>query len=139
MEANMLKQYISDMGKTTYALSKETGIAYSTLNDFVNGKVPVDQCKAGMIRKLAEALSISMDDLYSMAEDKGSDIETSYGIPVHIVVRHKAFIARFQYGDEPVSIELCKVSEAASYYIREIAKWRAEEYITDHNMEKGAF
>ena len=131
----MLKDYLSKVGKTTYALSKETGIAYSTLNDFVNGKVPVDQCKAGMIRKLAKALSVSMDDVYSMSENEEGDIETEYGVPVHVGVRHKTFFAEFTYAGKPASIELCKVSEAASYYIHEIARWRAEEYITEHKVE----
>ena len=131
----MLKDYLSKVGKTTYALSKETGIAYSTLNDFVNGKVPVDQCKAGMIRKLAKALSVSMDDLYSMSENEETEIETEYGVPVRVGVRHKTFFAEFTYAGKPSSIELCKVSEAASYYIHEIARWRAEEYIAEHKVD----
>jgi hypothetical protein len=47
----------------------------------------------------------------------------------------------FDYEGEKVSMELCRVSQASAYYIRDIAKWRAEEYIRDirmHGQKGGA-
>ena len=141
----MLKDYFDSLRRSLYSIAKESGVPYSTLNDLVNGKVRISECKAGMLRKLSITLGISMDELYSLAEGECDDgheqVMTSYGIPVNIRVRHKAYHMDLDYEGEKVSIELCRVSEASTYYIRDIAKWRAEEYIRDirmHGQKGGA-
>jgi hypothetical protein len=128
-----------------YSIAKESKVPYSTLNDLVNGKVRISECKAGMLHKLALTLGISMDELYSLAEggsgDEHEQVMTSYGIPVNIRVRHKAYYIDFDYEGKQKVIELCKVSEASTFYVRDIAKWRAEEYIRDvrmHGRENGS-
>lgn len=135
----MLKDYLSRHNKSIYHIAKECGLPYSTLNDFVNGKVRASQCKAGMIHDLSQALGLTMDKLYDMAEEADAEVGdvkvvTSYGIPVLVSVRHKSYIAGFEYDGEPVTLDLCKVSGPSRFYIREIAKWRAEEYIRNRRM-----
>lgn len=135
----MLKDYLTERNKSIYGVSKECGVPYSTLNDFVNGKVKASECRAGMIRDVARTLGISMDELYDISEsadDKAEHLQilTSYGIPVSVSVRHKSYMAGFIYGGEPVMLELCKISGPATFYIMEIAKWRAEDYIRGRRM-----
>ena len=136
----MLKDYFAEHDKSIYAVSRECGIPYSTLNDFVNGKVRVSQCKAGMLHEMSRSLGLTMDELYQMAE-KGdeeaceTDIMTTYSIPVSVTVRHKSYQARFVYEGESVTLELCKVSSLSRFYIKEIARWRAEEYIRNRRMK----
>ena len=141
----MLKEYFDSLGRSLYSIAKESRVPYSTLNDLVNGKVRISECKAGMLRKLALTLGMSMDEFYSLAEGGDSDgdeqVMTSYGIPVNIRVRHKAYRIDFDYEGEKVDMELCKVSEGSTFYVRDIAKWRAEEYIRDvrmHGQKGGA-
>ena len=136
----LLKDYLDERNKSIYGIAKECGVPYSTLNDFVNGKVRASQCKAGMIREVARSLGLSMDELYDMSEksdDEVNDVHvvTSYGIPVSVRVRHKSYQAELEYEGEPVILELCKVSGPSQFYIREIAKWRAEEYIRNRHMQ----
>ena len=136
----LLKEYLSEQNKSIYGIAKECGVPYSTLNDFVNGKVRASQCKAGMIRGVAQSLGISMDELYDMSEKSDDEINdvhvvTSYGIPVSVRVRHKSYQAEFIYDGEPVTLDLCKVSGPTQFYIKEIAKWRAEGYIRNRHME----
>ena len=50
--ATMLKEYLKKKNKSIYALSKESGVAYSTLNDLANGKVDINQCKVSLLRAL---------------------------------------------------------------------------------------
>lgn len=134
----MLKDYFDSLGRSVYSIAKESKVPYSTLNDLVNGKVRIPECKAGMVRKVALALGMSMDELYSLAEDRPVDgherVMTSYGIPVNIRVRHKAYQIDFDYEGRRVALELCRVSEASTFYVSDIAKWRAEEYIRDLRM-----
>ena len=132
----MLKDYFESFGRSVYSIARDSKVPYSTLNDLANGKVRVSECKAGMIRKVADTLGISMDELYSRAENDTDQhfVMTSYEIPVNIEIRHKAYQAEFDYDGERVMIELCKVSAPSTFYIEDIAKWRAEEYIRDKRM-----
>ena len=136
----LLKEYLNERNKSIYGIAKESGVPYSTLNDFVNGKVRASQCRAGMIREVARALDLTMDELYDMSEKSDDQVNavhvvTSFGIPVSVAVRHKWYIETFMYDGEPVTIELCKVSGPSQFYIKEIAKWRAEEYISNRHMQ----
>ena len=136
----MLKEYLSERNKSIYGISKECGVPYSTLNDFVNGKVRASECKAGMIRDVARVLDLTMDELYDMSEKADAEVNdvhvmTSYGIPVSVRVRHKSYQAELEYEGEPVTLDLCRVSGPTRFYINEIAKWRAEEYIRNRHME----
>lgn len=134
----MLKDYFESLGRSVYSIAKSSKVPYSTLNDLVNGKVRISECKAGMLRRLSITLGVSMDELYSIAEGNAESdmntVMTSYDIPVHIGIRHKSYLIDFDYEGECVTMELCKVSEASTFYISDIAKWRAEEYIRDVRM-----
>ena len=127
----MLKDYLTEHKKSIYRIAKECDVPYSTLNDFVNGKVRPSECKAGMIRDVAVALGMSMDRLYDIAESDTRPmlVKTSAGIPVSISIRSKAYQIDFMYGGKPVSLELCKVCDGSRYHIDELARSRAEEYI----------
>ncbi|MBQ9179875.1 MAG: helix-turn-helix transcriptional regulator [Firmicutes bacterium] len=130
----MLKEHLKKQGKSMYALSKESGVAYSTLNDIANGKVDPDNCKLGIFRTIANALNLSLDELYDLCVENNESVTTDYGIPVNISVRQKSFYIFFNYNEEPVEIELCKVNGDTRRYLSYIAKWRAEEYIRERRM-----
>lgn len=131
----MLKNEIQKRGLSLYRISKETGIAYSTLNDLACGKVSIENCKAGMLRKLSGMLDMSMDELYDTCFCSQLMYQNAYGIDVVVKVKNKTFFAEFLYNKEPVRIELCKVSEDARFYIEEIATWRSEGYIRERRMQ----
>lgn len=131
----MLKKEIKKRGLSLYKISKETGIAYSTLNDLACGKVSIENCKAGMLRKLSATLGISMDELYDICSFSQLMYQNAYGIDVVVKVKSKTYFAEFLYDQKPVCIELCKVSEDATFYIEEIATWRSEGYIRERRMQ----
>ena len=132
----MLKDYLNSKGITTYALAKSSNIAYSSLNDLVNGKVVIDNCRVAMLRALCSSLEMSMDELYDICSGEERLVGTSYGNDVRVNVRNKSYYANFEYKDEPVELLLCKVNEDSSYYIDNIAAWRAEEYIRNRRMKE---
>lgn len=131
----MLKDYLAERGLSIYAVSGRSGIPYSTLNDLANGKVDIDNCKVHLIRRLADALGLTLDAVIDICSGDAPEIETKYGISISPRVRNKVYYAEFFYQGEPVSLELCRVREETRYYIEEIARWRAEAYIRRRRME----
>lgn len=51
---------------TMYECAKRSGIPYSTLSDIIKGKTPIERVSAGNLRALANALRLSMDELYTL-------------------------------------------------------------------------
>ncbi len=131
----MLKAHLKKRGISVYALAKETGVPYSTLNDLVNGKVRAENCKAGLLFSVSRALNITMDEAYQMCSREEQITRNSYGIETSIAVKNKSYYANFEYDGGPVEIRLCKISEDSSFYIDEIAAWRSEDYIRQRRME----
>lgn len=46
-----------------YRLSKESGIAYTTINDICSGKAQVEKCSAETIYRIAKVFGVSMESL----------------------------------------------------------------------------
>lgn len=130
----MLKEYLNGIGKSIYALSKESGVAYSTLNDLANGKVEIESCKVGLLSSVARALGLSLDETFALCRPGRQAVMTSYGTETSIRVRNKSYFAEFEYDGVLTEIELCRVNEDTTFYISEIAKWRSERYIRDRRM-----
>ena len=132
----MLKDYLCEKGISIYAASRATGIPYSTLNDLANCKVDLENCKLGMVLSLSSYLDISIEELMDICRIDKKVVSTSYGVDANINVRNKSYTVAFEYDDENIEMELCKVNEDTSYYIDSIAKWRTEEYIRRRRMEE---
>lgn len=134
--ATMLKDYLKAQNKSIYALAKESGVAYSTLNDLANGKVDINQCKVSLLRALSLALDLTLDEVISICSSEEIAMHTPQGIDVKISVKNKSYHVKFEYDEEIIDIELCKVREESSFYIDEIASWRTEEYIRAKRMDE---
>ncbi len=130
----MIKEYLQQAGKSVYLLSKESGVPYSTLNDLVNGKVEIENCKISLLMQLAGALGLTMDETFALCSRERQTVETGYGIEPGIRVRNKSYFIEFEYNGELSEIELCKVNEDTKFYIDEIARWRCERYIRDRRI-----
>lgn len=132
----MLKDYLKDQGSSVYEIARRSGISYSTLNDISNGKVNIDNCRYGLVKSLAAALDISTEELDMICTSDIRDISTSYGVNVRVSVRNKSYYMDFTYNGVLVERQLCRVNEDTTYYIRDIARWRAEGYIRKQRMER---
>ncbi len=132
----MLRDRLNEKGISIYSLARESGISYSTLNDLVNGKVEIDQCRVGLLRSLARTLGLSLEETCGVCDGTERTVSTSYHVDVQVFVRNKSYVSEFDYDGEPVLIELCKVNEDTRFYIEDIAAWRAEEYIRNRRMQE---
>lgn len=60
----MLKDILQRAGLSVYKVSKDTGIAYTTLNDIVIEKTDLKNASAALLYRLSKYLEVSMEYLY---------------------------------------------------------------------------
>lgn len=60
---------------TKYRLSKDSGIAYTTVNDICSSKAQLEKCSAETIYRIAKALGVSMESLIEPCLEKRIDFE----------------------------------------------------------------
>ena len=130
-----LKDYLSANELSIYALSKQSGVPYSTLNDLANGKVTADNCKVRAIRRLAEALGLTMEEVCAMCEGETRCVLTESGVAADITVRGKSFYVTFTHEGRRVEERLCRVDRNSRQYVEEMAAWRIEEYMRKTRMK----
>ena len=58
-----LNDLLKQKNITKYKLSKTSGIPFATISDISTGKTNIKNCSAETLYKLAQALSVSMEDL----------------------------------------------------------------------------
>ncbi len=57
------KSKMKEKGKTAYAVSKETGIPYTTMNELMNDKININRCSAETVYLLSLYFKCSIGDL----------------------------------------------------------------------------
>ena len=78
----MLKNYLEEKKLSMYKVSKEGGIPYSTLNDLVNGRVEIENCKVSLLLQLAKYLGLSLDEIYAVTNSNGIEVKAkTAGVP----------------------------------------------------------
>ncbi len=88
----MLKELLEERGISVYKLSKETGIAYSTINDIVIDKTDIKNVSSNMLYRLSKYLEMSMEQLY----------ENSYEAVVSIYLYNKGRGIVLRFNNERV-------------------------------------
>ena len=131
----MLKDYLAERHVSMYSLAVRSGVPYSTVNDLANGRIEVENCRAGVLKKIADALSITMDDLYDQCHTEMSFFLEKQKVLIQVRVKNKTYFAEFYDGDEPVALEICAVNLDTAAFIRSLAKWTAEEYFEQCEWE----
>ena len=131
----MLKDYLKDQHRYMYRLAEESGIAYSTVNDLANGRIEIQNCRAGILKDLARALSVSMDELYELCSNEIEFPLESMATSARIRVKNKKYYVEFSDEGQCVTLEICGVNSDASYFIRSLARWKVEEYVAGKEWE----
>ena len=110
-----------------YSLAKQSGIAYSTLNDLANGRVDILNCKLALAVKLSRVLGISVDELCDIAAINIKTYSKEYDVQINVTVRNKTFYAQFVHEGINENLELCPVDEDTSFFIEDISRWTVED------------
>ena len=109
-----IRELMENKEITRYRLAKESGIAYTTINDICSGKAQLHKCSAETIYRISKVLGVSMEDLIEPCFDKRSDFELFKSNTCH---RLK------ELGDIDFVIELLEEDPIRKYYKK---KWYPE-------------
>ena len=110
----MINELMENKKITMYRLAKESGIAYTTINDICSGKAQLEKCSAETIYRISKVLGVSMENLIEPCLDKRSDFELFKSNTCH---RLK------ELGDIEFVIELLEEDPIRKYYKK---KWYPE-------------
>lgn len=61
-----------------YRLSKESGVAMTTITDICSGKAELDKCAAGTLYKIAKVLGVTVDLLLEHNEEQSANYRCSF-------------------------------------------------------------
>lgn len=131
----MLKSFLQERNITVYKLAKDSRIPYSTLNDLVNHKLPVENMRCGQLRVLANALGLDMDTLYNMCSHCPTVVSDRYGVCADITVKHKCFWLSFQKNGKQYACEILPIKQEAFRYLEILAVWKLNEILAQMEME----
>jgi len=131
-----MKNYLMENNISIYQLSKMTGISYSTVNDLANGRVEIDSCRLGVAKKIADALTLTLDDLYEICHSKRTVYSEKYRTQGEIRVANKSYRLLFRDGNTIIDKEIAPVNIINNMYIETAALWEMEDYLLEKEMRK---
>jgi hypothetical protein len=81
-----IKQYLEEKGISVYRVAENAQVAYPTVYNIVNGKVDLMNCALGVVKKVADALNLSVDELITLC-DKNYSFDLFRSEQCHLVHR----------------------------------------------------
>lgn len=115
-----LAMLLNQQNMSTYQCSQISDIPYTTLLELVKGKTSIDKCAAETIYRLAKALGLTMDELYTQlrTSETRATFETFKSNLCHAVK---------EKGDLDFIIDTLQADDVGTYWKR---KWYPEAYYT---------
>ena len=115
-----LAMLLNQQNMSTYQCSQKSNIPYTTLLELVKGKTSIDKCAAETIYRLAKALGLTMDELYTQlrTSETRAAFETFKSNLCHMVK---------EKGDLDFIIDTLQADDVGTYWKR---KWYPEAYYT---------
>ena len=119
----MLKDYLKQHNLTLYAAAKGANVPYSTLFDLSCGKIDVRKCQVGILKRIADFLKLSLDEIYDISID---------GQPVDLLKIHdKAY-----YIDTPDGeVRICRAKKENTELAKIFAEWHLEDAKEEKNFD----
>ena len=74
----IVNELLQKENMSRYRLSKESGVAMTTITDICSGKAELDKCAAGTIYKIAKVLGVSVDFLLENNKERSADYRCSF-------------------------------------------------------------
>ena len=101
-----------------YRLSKESGVAMTTITDICSGKADLDKCAAGTLYRIAKALGVTVDFILENNDVKKADYRCSFETFKSNICHHVK-----DMGDVNFIIETLETDEVRMLYER---RWYRE-------------
>lgn len=109
-----INELMENKKMSQYRLAKDSGIAYTTINDICSGRARLEKCSAETIYRICKVLGVSMESLIEPCFDKRIDFEL---FKSNICHRLK------ELGDIEFIIEILEEDLVRKYYAK---KWYPE-------------
>ena len=109
-----IQEILKNRNMSVYRLSKNSGVPYATCNDIVSEKTRLEKCSAETVYKIAQTLSVSMEDLLAPYIEKRSSFENFKSTICHRVK---------EMGDIDFIVDTLESHDIRKYYER---KWYTE-------------
>ncbi|MDE6529927.1 MAG: helix-turn-helix transcriptional regulator [Lachnospiraceae bacterium] len=74
----IINELLQKENMSKYRLSKESGVAMTTITDICSGKTELDKCAAGTLYKIAKVLGVTVDSLLENNRDQDADDRCSF-------------------------------------------------------------
>lgn len=74
----MLKEFLKERNITLYKLSKLSNVPYSTINELVNGKKNINDCKIKTVVSISNALNLSIEAFIEIFNGKRLELSNSW-------------------------------------------------------------
>lgn len=74
----IINELLQKKNMSRYRLSKESGIAMTTITDICSGKAALEKCTAGTLYKIAKVLEVTVDSLLENNEKRPADYRCSF-------------------------------------------------------------
>ena len=115
-----LSAILNEKKISTYQCSRQSSIPYTTLLELVKGKTSIEKCSAETVFRLAKALDMTMDELYTQlhSSEARAAFETFKSNVCHAVK---------EKGDLDFIIDTLRGDEVGKYWERQ---WYPEAYYT---------
>lgn len=122
----MLKDYLRIKNLTMYAFAKSIKVPYSNINSIANNIIKISNMRAGLLKKLAEGLNVSMDEMYYICEDNTLIYSEKYNAVGFVSICNDRYILDYFFKNEHFQKILCKVDEDSTFFINSISLWTLE-------------
>lgn len=74
----IVNELLQKENMSRYRLSKESGVAMTTITDICSGKAELDKCAAGTLYKIARVFGVTVDSLLESYEKRSDDYRCSF-------------------------------------------------------------
>lgn len=110
----IVNELLKNANMSKYSLSKESGVAMTTITDICNGKAMLEKCAAGTLYKIAKVLGVTVDYLIENNE-KPQVLQGSFEIFKSNTCHHVK-----NMGDIDFIIETLETDEIRKLYDRQL-------------------
>jgi transcriptional regulator with XRE-family HTH domain len=116
----IINDLLEKKNMSRYRLSKESGVAMTTITDICSGKADLDKCAAGTLYKIAKALGVTVDSILESKNTTKADYRCSFETFKSNTCHHVKDL-----GDIDFIIETLETGEIRKLYER---RWYREAF-----------
>lgn len=132
-------QVLKRSGLSMYAVSRMSGVPYTTVNEIHNKKIDINQCASGTLFRLASALNVKPDEIINPIRYMDGTTGRYQGITYTWSYDNGSQIT-FQYDGKQVTLNTGRDYNipGRNRIYNQCAEWMIQDYIDEEKWQKEA-